>query len=81
MRTATDMARLRQMTLRSEVPDPNPRGLESVQAACLEFLRKRGLTHKMTSRCGAILAQRTEDTIKSKTVMTHVMTPWEKPNT
>jgi hypothetical protein len=63
MRTATDMARLRLMNLRSEAPDPNPRGLASVQVACLEFLRKRGLTHKMTSRYGAIPAKRTEDNL------------------
>jgi hypothetical protein len=63
MRTATDMARLRQITLRSEVSDASPRGLYSIQAACLEFLRKRGLTHKMTNRHGAIPAKKAEDNL------------------
>jgi hypothetical protein len=62
MSTPTDQARLRQMIVRSEAPDPNPRGLASVQAACMEFLRKRGLTYKMTSSYGAIPAKTTEAT-------------------
>jgi hypothetical protein len=61
MRTATDMARLRQMNLQSEAPDPVPRNLGSVQLACLRFLRDRGLTRRMTNRHGAIPAKRTED--------------------
>ena len=59
--TASDRMRMRQLTSRAEAPEPNPRGLESVQAACLAFLRKRGLTHGMTSSYGAMPPKRTED--------------------
>lgn len=56
MSTATDNARLRRMVQRTEVPDADLHagGLSSVEVACHEFLRKRGLLHKRTSRYGAV---------------------------
>lgn len=58
--TATDNARLRRMAQRTETPDADltARGLGSVEVACHEFLRKRGLIHKLTSRYRALPAKK-----------------------
>jgi hypothetical protein len=58
--TATDDARLRQLVRRTETPDADLHagGLSTVEAACHEFLRKRGLIHKLTSRYSALPAKK-----------------------
>jgi hypothetical protein len=58
--SATDDARLRELVRRTETPDADfhAGGLSTVEAACHEFLRKRGLIHKLTSRYSALPAKK-----------------------
>ena len=44
--TATDKARLRELTRREEAVPPKPRNMKSVDTACSEWLLKRGLYRK-----------------------------------
>ncbi len=54
--SATNEARLRQQVRLTETPDADlhAEGLSTVEAACHEFLRKRGLIHNLTSRYCAL---------------------------
>ena len=57
--SATDDARLRELVLKGDLPDRSltDRKLYTVEAACREFLRKRGLIHKLTSRYSGMPAK------------------------
>jgi len=58
--SATDDARLRELVRKADLPDTSltDRKLYTVEAACHEFLRKRGLIHKLTSRYSALPAKK-----------------------
>jgi hypothetical protein len=58
--SATDHARLRELVRKADFPDTSltDRKLYTVQAACHEFLRKRGLLFKLTSRYGGSMVQK-----------------------
>ncbi len=60
--TATDNARLRRMVQRMEMETPDAllstRAALSVEVACHEFLRNRGVLYKLTSRYSALPAKK-----------------------
>jgi len=58
--SATDDARLQKLVRKADLPDTSltDRKLYTVEAACHEFLRKRGLIHKLTSRYSALPAKK-----------------------
>jgi transposase len=57
--SATSEARLREQVRRADLPDLSLTNgkLYTIQAACHEFLRKRGLIHRLTSRYSALPAK------------------------
>jgi hypothetical protein len=58
--SATDDARRQQLVRRADLPDRSltDRNLYTVEVACHEFLRKRGLIHRLTSRYSALPAKK-----------------------
>jgi len=58
--SVTDDARLRELVRKADLPDTSltDRKLYTVEAECHEFLRKRGLIHKLTSRYSPLPVKR-----------------------